>query len=208
MTKSRRSALYVRKKNQMKIIKTVVQAILLIAVGVLLFHAIFDIRKYDERIKRHGRTRKGSSRFLISASGRSGTPKLVAKSQLIRNISKCCMIRAIRTISQQDILDFYRDGQEASGQSPLSVLEDGRNDSGLFAQPLLEKYNFKATFLSYANKMGNSDRKFLQPKDMLKMVKNGYWELGSNGVIAFLISIFSTKEGRFIGERRRKSAAE
>ena len=56
--------------------------------------------------------------------------------------------------------------------------EDGRNESALFAQPPLEKYNYKATFLSYADKMGNSERKFLQPKDMLKMTRTGYWELG------------------------------
>jgi hypothetical protein len=95
-------------------------------------------------------------------------------------------------------MDFYQKGKALPDKALFLSFEDGRNDSSLFAQPLLERYNFKATFLSYANKMGNSDRKFLQPEDMLKMMKTGYWELGSNGYRLTYINIFD-KEGRYIG---------
>lgn len=95
-------------------------------------------------------------------------------------------------------MDYYKLGKPLPPKALFLSFEDGRNDSSLFAQPLLEKYNYKATILSYANKVGSNESKFLQPKDMLSMMKNGYWELGSNGYRLSYINIFD-KEGKLIG---------
>ncbi|MEJ8545255.1 polysaccharide deacetylase family protein [Brevibacillus borstelensis] len=198
MTQGKQSAvLDYRKKNRVKMTKTIVQLVLLLAVALLLYQTIFDVRKYAEPDKSTWNNKSGFIALSYFGVGRSGTPKLVAKKQLDEHL-KALYDQGYVTISQQDILDFYTKGKPLPQKALFLSFEDGRNDSSLFAQPLLEKYNYKATFLSYANKMGNSDHKFLQPKDMLKMRKTGYWELGTNGYRLTYINIFD-KQGRYIG---------
>ncbi|AJS59551.1 polysaccharide deacetylase family protein [Paenibacillus sp. IHBB 10380] len=198
MIKGRRSStLDYHRKDRKKFIKTIIQAAILLTVGIFLFQVIFNVRHYDEPVKSTWANDKGFIALSYFGVDRSGTPKLVAKKQLNQQL-KALYDQGYTTISQQDIMDFYQKGKALPDKALFLSFEDGRNDSSLFAQPLLERYNFKATFLSYANKMGNSDRKFLQPKDMLKMMKTGYWELGSNGYRLTYINIFD-KEGRFIG---------
>lgn len=198
MVKEKRSsALNVRKKDRMKVIKTIVQTAIVLIVGFILFHTIFDVERYKEPDTTKWTGDKGFIALSYFGVGRSGTSKLVAKSQLDQQL-QALYDQGYETISQQDILDFYTKGKALPNKALFLSFEDGRNDSSLFSQPLLEKYNFKATFLSYANKMGNSDRKFLQPKDMLKMEKTGFWELGSNGYRLTYLNMFD-KEGRFIG---------
>ena len=108
-----------------------------------------------------------------------------------------------QTISQQDIIDFYTTGKALPQKALFLSFEDGRNDSSIFAHPSLKKYNYKATFLSYANKMGNDEGKFLQPKEMLEMVKGGFWELGTNGYRLTYINTFDD-EGNYLGVKDEK----
>lgn len=198
MTKEKRSSvLNYRRKDRKKFIKTIIQAATLLIVGIFLFQVIFNVKHYDEPVKSTWNNHEGFIALSYFGVDRSGTPKLVAKKQLNQQL-KTLYDQGYTTISQQDVMDFYQKGKALPDKALFLSFEDGRNDSSLFAQPLLEKYNFKATFLSYANKMGNSDRKFLQAKDMLKMMKTGYWELGTNGYRLTYINVFDT-EGRYIG---------
>ena len=63
----------------------------------------------------------------------------------------------------------------------------------------MEKYNYKATILSYADKFGEGDPKFLSPKDLNKLLKTGYWELGTNGYRLSYINTFDRYD-RFLGQ--------
>ncbi|MEC0088965.1 polysaccharide deacetylase family protein [Paenibacillus macquariensis] len=198
MTKEKRSsALNYRRKDRKKVMKTIIQAAMLLTVGILLFQVIFNVKDYAEPVKSTWTNHEGFIALSYFGVDRTGTPKLVAKKQLDQQL-KALYDQGYSTISQQDVMDYYQLGKALPDKALFLSFEDGRNDSSLFAQPLLEKYNFKATFLSYANKVGNSDRKFLQPKDMLKMMRTGYWELGSNGYRLTYINVFD-KEGRYIG---------
>lgn len=195
--KKQSSALDYRKKNRRKVLKTIVQSAILLVVGVLLVNALFGIRRYEEPDKTPWSNREGFIAISYFGVGRSSTPKLVAKSQLDQQL-KALYDQGYVTISQQDITDFYLHHKPLPDKALFLSFEDGRNDSSLFSQSLLEKYNYKATFFSYANKMGKSERKFVQPKEMLKMMKTGYWELGTNGNRLTYINIFDDN-GRFIG---------
>lgn len=197
MGKKQNAALNVQRKNRRKIIKVTAQVVVLAVVAVLLANAIFDFRTYKEPDRAAWRQDQGFIALSYFGVGRTGTSKLVSKSQLDAQL-KALYEQGYTTISQQDIIDYYRNGKKLPDKALYLSFEDGRNDSALFAQPLLEKYNYKATFLSYADKMGNSERKFLQPKDMLKMTRTGYWELGTNGNRLTYINIFDS-EGRYIG---------
>ncbi|MGY5342654.1 polysaccharide deacetylase [Paenibacillus glucanolyticus] len=197
MGKKQNTALNVRRKNRGKIIKVTAQILILGVVAIMLANAIFDFRAYKEPDKSAWRQEQGFIALSYFGVGRTGTSKLVSKSQLDAQL-KALHDQGYVTISQQDIIDYYAEGKKLPDKALYLSFEDGRNDSALFAQPLLEKYNYKATFLSYANKMGNSERKFLQPRDMLKMTSTGFWELGTNGNRLTYINIFD-KEGRYIG---------
>lgn len=196
------SALDYRRKDRRKRIKTVLQFAFLLAVGIVLYQAIFNPKHYQEPNKTEWTYQKGFIALSYFGVGRSTTPKLIAKDQLDEQL-KALYDQGYVTISQQDILDFYSKKKPLPDKALFLSFEDGRNDSGLFAQPILEKYNFKATMLTYANKMGNSDHKFLQPEDLSKLQKNGYWELGSNGYRLTYINVFD-HDGRFMGVKDEK----
>ncbi|MED4780640.1 polysaccharide deacetylase [Brevibacillus choshinensis] len=197
MKEKRDSALDYQKKNRRKKIRTVGQFAILLFVGILLYLAVFDTKRYEEADRSQWQNEKGFIALSYFGVGRSGTSKLIAKEHLDEQL-QALRQQGYVTISQQDILDFYKKQKPLPEKALFLAFEDGRNDSHLFAQPLLEKYNYKATALTYANKMGNSDNKFLQPKDLLRMQENGFWEMGTNGYRLTYINIFD-QDGRFIG---------
>lgn len=186
-----------RKKDRKKKIRTVWQFVILLFVGILVYQGAFDTQQYEQPDRSQWHNEKGFIALSYFGVGRSGTPKLIDKELLDEHLQALRM-QGYVTISQQDILDFYQKKRPLPEKALFLAFEDGRNDSHLFAQPLLEKYNYKATALTYANKMGNSDNKFLQPKDLLGMQENGFWELGSNGYRLTYINIFD-RDGQFIG---------
>lgn len=186
-----------KRKNKRKVIRTTVQMIILLVLGFILFHAVFDIKQYAEPDKAQWTNQDGFIALSYFGVARNGTSELISKKRLNQQL-KALHDQGYVTISQQDVMDYYKHGKPLPPKALFLSFEDGRNDSSLFAQPLLEKYNYKATILSYANKVGSNESKFLQPKDMLSMMKKGYWELGSNGYRLSYINIFD-KEGKLIG---------
>jgi len=186
-----------KRKNKRKMIRTTIQMIILLVLGFILFHAVFDIKQYAEPDKAQWTNQDGFIALSYFGVARNGTSELISKKRLDQQL-KALHDQGYVTISQQDVMDYYKLGKPLPPKALFLSFEDGRNDSSLFAQPLLEKYNYKATVLSYANKVGSNESKFLQPKDMLSMMKNGYWELGSNGYRLSYINIFD-KEGKLVG---------
>ncbi|RUS49089.1 polysaccharide deacetylase family protein [Cohnella sp. AR92] len=197
--RKRSPALDYKKKNRRKRVRTVAQAAILVAVGYL----VYDSLGYGDKFNEPDRAKWTSDKGFIAVSyfgvSRSGTPKLIAKSQLEEQL-KALKAQGYVTISQQDVIDYYKSGKKLPDKALFLSFEDGRNDSAIFAEPYLQRYNYKATFLSYADKMGNGERKFLQPKDMKKMTRTGYWELGSNGYRLSYINVVDS-EGNFIGNK-------
>lgn len=204
--RSKSTALNVRCKNRRKRLRVILQAVILIGLGTLLYQAIMNVHSYVEPDKSEWRQQDGFIAFSYFGVGRTGTAKLVAQRQLDQQL-KALHEQGYQTVSQQDIIDFYSKGAPLPDKALFLSFEDGRNDSSLFAEPLLKKYNFKATFLSYADKMGKSERKFVQPKEMLKMTKTGYWEMGTNGYRLTYINIFD-KDGRFLGMKDEKELTD
>lgn len=206
MTRKRRSStLYYHKKNCTKLIKTIIQFAILLVVGTILYREFFVVNYYKEPDKAAWSNKKGFIALSYFGVGRSGTPKLVDKKLLDEEL-KVLHDQGYTTISQQDILDYYSSGKPLPDKALFLSFEDGRNDSSLFTQPLLEKYNLKATFLSYANKLHNSEQKFVQPKEMHSMMDSGYWEMGSNGYRLTYINLFD-KDGNYIGVKDESELA-
>lgn len=200
MTNSNQNtALDYRRKDRKKIIRTIIQTLLLLLLILFLYQVVFNSKHYEEPVKASWQNTGGFIALSYFGVDRTGSPKLVSKEQLEKQLGTLYE-QGYKTISQQDILDFYQKGKALPKKALFLSFEDGRNDSSIYAQPLLEKYNYKASFFTYANKMDNSDGKFVQPNDMLKMVKTGYWELGTNGYRLSYINIFDNA-GNYIGNK-------
>ena len=103
------------------------------------------------------------------------------------------------TITQKDIEDYYKNGTPLPDKALYLMFEDGRQDTSIYAQKVMEEYNYKATMFTYAEKFDVVDSFFLMPKDLLKLEQNSYWELGSNGYRLSYINVFD-RYGRYIGE--------
>src|SRR5690606_16266674 len=100
--------------------------------------------------------------------GRTGTAKLTDDDVIAEHLQALQQI-GYETISQQDIVDFYHHNKPLPERALFLAFEDGRRDSALYVQPILERLNYRATILTYADKIINHERKFLRQRDLLKM---------------------------------------
>lgn len=184
------------KKNRRKIIRSIVQAIIVIFLAIILIRVVFLTEKrVEETVPLENKD--GFIALSYFGVSRGESPKYVSKENLKKQLS-LLESQGYQTITQQDILGFYQKGKPLPKKALFLSFEDGRTDSSIFAQNIMEDLNYKATMFTYANKMDTRDNKFLKPKDLLLMEKSGYWELGSNGYRLTYINIFNNK-GQSLG---------
>ncbi|KMY28335.1 polysaccharide deacetylase [Lysinibacillus xylanilyticus] len=184
------------KKNRRKVIRSIVQAIIVIFLAIILIRVVFLTEK---RVEETASLKNKDGFIALSYFGvsRGESPKYVSKENLKKQLA-LLESQGYQTITQQDILDFYQKNKPLPEKALFLSFEDGRTDSSIFAQNIMEDLNYKATMFTYANKMDTRDNKFLKPKDLLLMEKSGYWELGSNGYRLTYINIFNNK-GQSLG---------
>lgn len=184
------------KKNRRKIIRSIVQAIIVIFLTIILIRIVFLTEKrVEETVPLENKD--GFIALSYFGVSRGESPKYVSKENLKKQLA-LLESQGYQTITQQDILDFYQKDKPLPEKALFLSFEDGRTDSSIFAQNIMEDLNYKATMFTYANKMDTRDNKFLKPKDLLLMEKSGYWELGSNGYRLTYINIFNNK-GQSLG---------
>ena len=184
------------KKNRRKIIRSIAQLIIVIFLAVVLIRVVFLTEKrVEEKVPLENKD--GFIALSYFGVSRGDSPKYVSKKNLKEQLS-LLERQGYKTITQQDILDFYEKNKPLPEKSLYLSFEDGRTDSSIFAQNIMENLNYKATMFTYANKMDTRDNKFLKPKDLLLMEKSGYWELGSNGYRLTYINIYNDK-GQSLG---------
>ncbi|QSB10788.1 polysaccharide deacetylase family protein [Lysinibacillus fusiformis] len=184
------------KKNRRKIIRSIVQLIIVFLLAVILIKAIFlTERRTAEAVPLNNK--EGFIALSYFGLSRNDSPKYVSKKNLDEQLT-LLKKQGYQTITQKDILDFYQKDKPLPKKALYLSFEDGRTDSSIFAQNIMEKLNYKATMFTYANKMATRDSKFLKPKDLKLMKRSGYWELGSNGYRLTYINVFNDK-GQSLG---------
>ena len=129
---------------------------------------------------------------------RTGTNVLVSTKNLEKQLTALHNSGYV-TISQQDVIDYYEKGKALPDKSLLLVFEDGRTDTAIFSQPILEKMNYKASICSYGSNLNSKDSKMLKGDDLLALEKSSFWENGLNGYRLSYINVFD-RYGRFLGE--------
>lgn len=197
---------YVKRKNRRKVIRSVLQFVVVIFVGYLIVNSLVTLKEYETPDRSTWQNYDDFIAVSYFGVSRSTTSDLVARSELSAQL-KALKDHGYVTISQQDVIDFYTKGSPLPEKALYLSFEDGRNDSALFTTKLLEKYNYKATMLTYANKMGNDQGKFLQPKELLSMTKKGFWELGTNGYRLTYINIVD-KDGYYFPQLTQEEFLE
>lgn len=189
-----------KRKDRKKVIRGIIQGLILLVLLIIAIRAIFTFSEYSQYDYNAVSNNEDNGFIVISYFGvdRNGTNTLISTESL-ENQLKSLKDNGYVTITQQDVLDYYNNGKALPSKALLLLFEDGRRDTAIFAQKIMEKYNYKATMLTYADKFSKNDPKFLMPKDLKDLVKSSYWELGTNGYRLEYINIFD-KDDNYLGE--------
>ena len=171
---------YAKIKNRKKCIRTIFQLIFCFSVVVLVSLYLLFPKEYKEADKSKWNQKEGFIALSYVGVSRKDNHILVSKKKLDSHL-KALYEAGYVTIGIDDILNFYNNNTPLPEKALFLTFEDGRKDSMIFAQPILEKYNFKATMLNYAGNVVNKDRLFLKGKDLQELDKNSFWEIGTNG---------------------------
>ncbi|MDU5109138.1 MAG: glycoside hydrolase [Clostridium sp.] len=190
-----------KRKDRKKVIRGTLQGLILFVILIVIIKALFSFKEYKPfNIEEISANSKDKGFITLSYFGvdRDGSDTLISTKDLEKQI-KSLKDNGYVTITQEDILDYYNKGKKLPEKSLFLLFEDGRRDTAIFAQKILEKYNYKGTILTYADKFEKKDPKFLMPKDLLKLKDSTYWEFGTNGYRLEFINVFDRKEN-FLGD--------
>lgn len=190
-----------KRKDQIKVIRTIIQAIILLILLIIILKALFSFsvyKPYDNSVEISNTQDTGFVAVSYFGVDRTGDDTLVSTKNLNDQL-KALRDNGYVTITQKDIMDYYKYGKKLPEKSLFLMFEDGRNDTAIFSQKIMEEYNFKGSMLTYADKFAKKeDTKFLKPKDLKDLVKSSYWELGSNGYRLEYINVFD-KDENYLG---------
>lgn len=189
----------IKKKDNKKIRRSILQAVVLVFVVYLIIATLISTAVYQPYDKNQV-IGKDNGFIAVSYFGvdRDGTSDLISTNRLQEHL-KALSDSGYVTITQQDIIDYYDGKRNLPEKALFLIFEDGRRDTSIFAEDIMEQYNFKATMFSYADKFEKQDPKFLTPKDMKTLLKSSFWELGTNGYRLEFINVFD-RYNYYLGE--------
>ena len=178
------------KKDKIKLIRSIIQLIILLVLAMFLFKSIYH---HNDYIAIDDSTRVQSDKGFVALSyfgvERSGHNYLINEKRLDEHLAALKESGYV-TISQEDIIAYYNEGRALPEKSLFLMFEDGRKDTALFAQKIMENYNYKATIFNYAQNLSLKDPKFLSATELLKLEDSDFWEIGSNGYRLAYINVF------------------
>ncbi|MDU5105845.1 glycoside hydrolase [Clostridium sp.] len=189
-----------KRKDRIKVVRSILEGIILVALLIVTLKSVFTFSEYSpykEDIINNGKD-KGFIAISYIGVDRNGTNTLIS-TEALENQLKALKENGYVTITQQDVLDYYNEGKELPPKSLLLLFEDGRKDTAIFSQKIMEENNYKATMLTYADRFYKNDSKFLKAKDLKKLVDSTYWELGTNGYRLEYINVFNSDKN-YLGE--------
>ena len=192
---------YTRKKNRTKRIRTAGEWIVILAVIGVLINLFFVLKEYSPYGEEAVAPTTDTGFIALSYFGvdRMGDTSTLIGKELLRQHLTALHDQGYVTISQKDILAFYNEGRPLPQKALYLMFEDGRRDTAVFSEEIMEDLNYKATMMTYPEKFDNHDPKFLMPKELREMVDSTFWEMGTNGYRLEYINVFD-RYNRYIGE--------
>ena len=192
---------FTKKKNRRKFLRVILEFIILLGLGWLLAMALFTFKHYvpyEERKDVPVSDDRGFVALSYFGVARTGTDTLIAKDRLEEHLA-ALKLNGYETITQKNIEEYYAQGKALPERALFLTFEDGRRDTAIFTQKILEELNYKGTALTYAEKFELKDTKFLMPKELKDLAGNSFWELGTNGYRLAFINCFD-RYGNYLGE--------
>ena len=189
----------VSRKDIKKAVRSIGQGIVLITLLIVIIRALCSFNKYTPFVKADiDSVDNGFIAISYFGVDREGSDTLISTKRLEEHL-RSLYNQGYVTITQEDIKAYYEKGVTLPEKALYLMFEDGRRDTAIFAQKIMEKYNFKATMMSYAERCSDNQSKFLSIDDLKEIEESTYWELGTNGYRLSYINVYD-KEEEFIGE--------
>lgn len=197
-----------KKKDRIKIARGILQGVILIILLIAIIKALFSFSVYEPYNSSKVSNNQDSGFIAVSYFGvdRTGNDTLISTKRLDEQL-KALKNNGYVTITQKDVVDYYLKGKTLPPKSIFLLFEDGRRDTAIFSQKIIEEYNLKATMLTYADKFEKEDSKFLSSNELLELVDSSYWELGTNGYRLEYINVFD-KDSNYLGNLNSVEFAE
>lgn len=190
------------KTDVYKLFRSICEAVVVIAVIVVLLKVFLVSNRYEPYDAGNPAVVSGEDKGFLCISyfgiDRNGTDTLVSTTDLQEQLQALHNSGYV-TITQQDVIDYYEKGKALPDKALLLVFEDGRTDTAIFSQPILEWENYKASMCSYGSNLSSRDSKMLKGKDLLNLEENSFWENGTNGYRLSYINVFD-RYHTFLGE--------
>lgn len=187
-------------KDRKKALRVVLQFLVLLSVVAFCITQLFTLKQYEAFAPQN--TKFAGDKGFVSLSyfgvGRIGKQDLIGEERLREHL-QALKNNGYVTITQQDVLEYYNSGKTLPEKALFLMFEDGRNDTAIFAQKILEDMNFKATMLTYPEKFEEKDPKFLMPEELRELEKTTFWEMGSNGYRLAFINVYD-RHNNYLGE--------
>lgn len=182
---------FTSQKERNKKVRVVFEVLVILFALFIVIRALFTFVKYvpynDNAVAKNGD--QGFIALSYFGVDRTGNASLIGMELLDQHLTTL-KERGYVTITQQDILDYYQKGKTLPAKSLFLMFEDGRRDTAIFSQKILEKDNFIATCMTYPEKFDNKDTKFLMPDELKKLQGTTFWEMGTNGYRLYFINVF------------------
>lgn len=187
-------------KDRRKALRVAFQLLFLLAVIAFAIVQLFTLKTYQAYTPQNANYAgdKGFVALAYFGVGRIGKPDLISERRLREHLQALKNTGYV-TITQQDVIDYYKSGKELPARALFLMFEDGRRDTAIFAQKILEDLNYKATMLTYPETFEHQDPKFMMPEELKELEKTSFWEMGTNGYRLAFINVFD-RYNNYLGE--------
>ncbi len=194
------------KKDKVKVIRSSLELLSILILLFFIVRALFFFTDYEHYDENDASLVSGEDHGFLALSyigvDRDGSDTLISTERLHEELKALYDLGYV-TVTQHDIYDYYYNQKKLPDKALYIMFEDGRKGTAMFAEKLLEEFNYAATVMTYASNLEIRDNTFLTPKDIRKLEKTGYCELGTNGYRLSYINVFD-RHGRFLGELTAK----
>ncbi|WP_160162837.1 polysaccharide deacetylase family protein [Bhargavaea cecembensis] len=185
------------RKNRRKKIRSVIQAAVIALLSYVLVQEVFLMKTYETPDVPMAND-DGFIAISYPGASRDESGHSLSKDELSAHLS-ALKRSGFETVSQRQVLEFYRSGSPLPEKAMYLSFEDGQRDTVIYAQPALEKLNYKATLFTYADHLVSDDRSYLKANHLKTMMRSGYWEMATNGYQLAYTNAFN-REGHYMGE--------
>ncbi|HML35760.1 MULTISPECIES: glycoside hydrolase [Sporomusa] len=189
-------------KQKQKRRRVIVQVGILLIIAFFSINALLTLKTYkpyaEQNVAMSSTLDTGFVALSYFGVARKSEQPLIGIDRLHEHL-KALKDQGYVTITQADILAYYQSGKPLPAKALFLMFEDGRRDTAIFSQKILEELNFKGTMLTYPENFKKKDPKFLVPDDLIDLEKTTFWEMGTNGYRLAFINVFDRYDN-YLGE--------